>query len=590
MPENETPEKSNGGLPGAITRDPVKFDPETLDRTLISLELLAAIRTTADSEVLDVIIDLNLEYPEGRDAARRWIAGWLRKRFAQSASGAPAVSPDAASASGSSSSRRESVNTAKSRFSQQYIFAALTPASIRALVADVKPGTKPVEAADANAASPGKKRSAKKPGRSPVYKIWLDHDLKSFANVSIVTVKADAARAAFSADGQNIVWAVADSGIDADHPHFAIHGNLDSLSLPLKHRDFTRDGDLSDTELERAARQDEFGHGTHVAGIIAGEIKEIRPNARPESADGEIAKKKAPEELTIENAPALAFRRERDEAENVSTRAIPLKKISGMAPCCKLLSLKVLDDKGQGKASNLIAAIEYIQHLNGNGRLIRVHGVNISVGYSYKPEWFACGQSPLCIEIDRLVRSGVSVVVAAGNDGYGFVNSLNAGSAAAGLDVTIADPGNADLAITVGSTHREMPHTYGVSYFSSKGPTGDGRLKPDVLAPGEKILSCMSAQMTDTARKDAKLSKQTIDETVAKGRRGVALYREDSGTSMAAPHVSGVIAAFLSNRREFIGHPEAVKEIFLSTATDLKRSTYFQGKGLVDLMRAIQSI
>jgi serine protease AprX len=457
MTVNETPEKSNGGLPGPIMRDPLKFDPETLDRTLISLELLAAIRTAADSEVLDVIIDLNLEYPEGRDAARRWIAGWLRKRFAQSASGAPAVSPDAASASGGSSSRRESTNTAKSRFSQQYIFAALTPASIRALVADVKSGTKPVEAADANAASPGKKRSAKKPGRSPVYKIWLDHDLKSFANVSIVTVKADAARAAFSADGQNIVWAVADSGIDADHPHFAIHGNLDSLSLPLKHRDFTRDGDLSDTELERAARQDEFGHGTHVAGIIAGEIKEIRPNARPESADGEIAKKKAPKELApaIENAPALAFRRERDEAENVSTKAIPLRKISGMAPCCKLLSLKVLDDKGQGKASNLIAAIEYIQHLNGNGRLIRVHGVNISVGYSYKPEWFACGQSPLCIEIDRLVRSGVSVVVAAGNDGYGFVNSLNAGSAAAGLDVTIADPGNADLAITVGSTHRE---------------------------------------------------------------------------------------------------------------------------------------
>ena len=70
----------------------------------------------------------------------------------------------------------------------------------------------------------------------------------------------------------------------------------------------------------------------------------------------------------------------------------------------------------------------------------------------------------------------------------------------------------------------------------------------------------------------------------------VAKYKEDSGTSMAAPHVSGVIAAFLSARREFIGEPEAVKNIFLSTATDLKRAVYFQGKGLVDLMRAIQSI
>ena len=69
-----------------------------------------------------------------------------------------------------------------------------------------------------------------------------------------------------------------------------------------------------------------------------------------------------------------------------------------------------------------------------------------------------------------------------------------------------------------------------------------------------------------------------------------ALYAEDSGTSMAAPHVAGVIAAFLSIRREFIGRPEAVKDIFLSAATDLKRDRGFQGHGLVDLMRAIQSV
>ena len=67
-------------------------------------------------------------------------------------------------------------------------------------------------------------------------------------------------------------------------------------------------------------------------------------------------------------------------------------------------------------------------------------------------------------------------------------------------------------------------------------------------------------------------------------------YREDSGTSMAAPHVSGVIAAFLSVRREFIGQPEKVKQLFVGTATDLKRERYFQGAGLVDLMRAIQSV
>ena len=65
---------------------------------------------------------------------------------------------------------------------------------------------------------------------------------------------------------------------------------------------------------------------------------------------------------------------------------------------------------------------------------------------------------------------------------------------------------------------------------------------------------------------------------------------ESSGTSMAAPHVSGVIAAFLSIRREFIGRPERVKHIFTSTATDLGRVRDFQGHGLVDAMRAIQSV
>src|SRR5262249_30859588 len=199
--------------------------------------------------------------------------------------------------------------------------------------------------------------------------------------------------------------------------------------------------------------------------------------------------------------------------------------ISGMAPKSKLLSLKVLGDDGEGQASNLIAAIEQIQEINGNGRRIRIHGVNMSVGYDFEPEWFACGQSPLCIEVDRLVQSGVVVVVAAGNTGYGFNTTQSRGVVASGLDLTINDPGNAELAITVGSTHREMPHVYGVSYFSSKGPTGDGRRKPDLVAPGEKILSCATQRPLDKIKSQLDPNK-------------TYQYVEDSGTSMAAPHVS----------------------------------------------------
>lgn len=524
---SQPPERSSSATGSARSAeiaqsDPKKkpFTPEVLDKTVIAIPLLERIKTDGEAKVQLIIIDLNLEYPGGRSEARDRVQQLIREIITEFK-----IDPT-----------RQGINDIKSKVSQQYLFGALEGRVIRELARrDNQNKTRVVpEAPDLRIT------------HRAVYRIWPDFPVKGLITKSISTVKADAARNSFAAQGHDIVWAVMDSGIDGSHLHFDKYKNL-ALEPPLIHYDFTALNGGGDP------LRDVFGHGTHVAGIIAGE-------------------------MTKENGPLSATVRYRDEQGEIISETLALDSVSGMAPKCKLLSLKVLDDKGEGQASNLIAAIEQIQEINGNGRRIRIHGVNLSVGYDFEPEWFACGQSPLCVEVDRLVRSGVVVVVAAGNTGYGWAQSAFRGTVAAGMDLTINDPGNADLAITVGSTHREMPHVYGVSYFSSKGPTGDGRMKPDLVAPGEKIISCASSHI------------QSTPPPSVNGQQVLSQYKEDSGTSMAAPHVSGVIAAFLSVRREFIGRPEEVKRIFLSTATDLNRAPYFQGRGLVDLMRAIQSV
>ena len=514
-----------------------------------------------------VIIDLNLDHPKGPDGARAQVVEMVRRMV-----------------EGEGARRKESwpkgLFKAKSEQTRQYVFAALDEAQICELVR-----------------RDGETPSKKRPTRA-IYRIWPDFPLEAHILKSAATVKCDAARISFSALGTDIVWAVMDSGIDETHVHFEEHRNLvlhearkgteaagekaktaQDDERALRHRDFTS----ADPE---SPLTDEFGHGTHVAGIIAGHV----PPAGQRRADRERAAKAAEAAAGVEDsaaaasasppapAPPVVLRmatRRKDEAGTISTEAREIAEISGMAPKAKLLSLKVLDANGGGNVSNLIAAIAYVQEVNGYGRRIKIHGVNMSVGYNFDPEWFACGQSPLCVEVDRLVRSGVAVVVAAGNTGYGKISTLSLGTTTAGIDLTINDPGNAERAITVGATHRDSPHTYGVSYFSSKGPTGDGRLKPDLVAPGERIVSCAAG-------------KKALD---AKGEGGEHChYREESGTSMAAPHVSGAIAAFLSVRGEYVGRPEDVKRVFLDSATDLGRERYFQGRGLVDLMRAIQSV
>ena len=127
-----------------------------------------------------------------------------------------------------------------------------------------------------------------------------------------------------------------DSGIDKSHPHFKEHSNIEPGRF---HRDFTVPNDGGDPF------KDENGHGTHVAGIIAGE--------QVAASDGQTFR---------------AIYRFRSETGEITPDTLDLRAIRGMAPKCKLVSLKVLDGNGKGAVSNLIAAIAHIQEINGYGR------------------------------------------------------------------------------------------------------------------------------------------------------------------------------------------------------------------------------
>ncbi|WP_137845111.1 S8 family serine peptidase [Microbacterium sp. 2FI] len=418
------------------------------------------------------------------------------------------------------------------RPTRSYVFANLTPDEIRRVITRDVDGRDSLDAAEAQ-------RTKRAAPRRFIHRIWPNFEVRATIHRSVLTTKSEAAVRTFEATGDGIVWAVLDTGVDASHGHFDLYRNLD---LPgAWHKSFV-DGD--DDPLA-----DANGHGTHVAGIIAG---------------GRTA---------TEKRPIHAASYYRTETRTTGTASMQLDRIFGMAPKTKILSCKVLNENRVGDVETLTRALEYIQDLNRGGREMNVHGVNLSLGYTFEYEWFAAGLSPVCREVDRLVSQGVVVVVSAGNTGYGFVRDLQNKPTAMSFGMSINDPGNAERAITVGSTSIK-PHSTGVSYFSSKGPTGDGRMKPDLVAPGERVVSAGTGKLLAEALTSVKEAE----------------YVEDSGTSMAAPHVSGVAAGFLSVHREFIGRPDDVKRILMETASDLGRDRTFQGRGMVDAMRAIQSV
>ena len=397
---------------------------------------------------------------------------------------------------------------------------------------------------------------------------------------SILAVKADAATRLFDLNCGDLRWAVVDSGIDATHPAFRKRDEKGEL-LPEPFEKPKKRGAAAQNNTRIVATYDFTRLRTLLHPGATEDEKGLTRDERSRVADFRRALKagRAIDWLALE--PLLRVPHEPGEYKppvhehgthvagiltadwRLTDADMPNDhSLVGIAAGLQLYDLRVLDDNGNGDEFSLIAALQFVRFLNANKDQVLVHGVNASLSIRHDVANYACGRTPVCEECERLIGAGTVVVAAAGNDGYARFQTIDGDSSDGYRSISITDPGNAQGVITVGATHRFQPHSYGVSYFSSRGPTGDGRLKPDIVAPGEKITSSVP---------DGKVT--TMD-----------------GTSMAAPHVSAAAALLMARYREFVGQPDRIKQVLCENATDLGRERYFQGNGMLDVLRALQAV
>ena len=199
----------------------------------------------------------------------------------------------------------------------------------------------------------------------------------------------------------------------------------------------------------------------------------------------------------------------------------------GVAPEARFVDVKVFRGPNQTNSDIVLRGLEWV--LDNRARLdIRV----ASMSLGGRP---SDGQDALSRAVNVAVDKGLIIVAAAGNAGPGAK--------------TVASPGAAEKAITVGAVDKQKR----IASYSSRGPTLDGRVKPDLVAPGSDIMSTIPPVSTTSA-------------FGAIGSREV-YYGALSGTSMAAPHVSGVVALMLEANPDL--GPLDVKRILLATAQDL---------------------
>ncbi len=325
------------------------------------------------------------------------------------------------------------------------------------------------------------------------------------------TVGATVVRQQLGYDGSGVGVAVVDSGITAWHDDLT---DANGSQRVVRFVDFVNG---------RPSPYDDYGHGTHVAGIVGG-----------------------------------------NGFDSGGAR-------SGIAPGVQLTVLKVLDQNGGGRISDVIAALDYVVSHRSE---LNIKVVNLSVATGVYESYYL---DPLTLAARAAVNAGIVIVAAAGNNGRTPQGQTRYGGTTA--------PGNAPWVLTVGaSSHMgTIDRTDDtIAAFSSRGPTAvDRSAKPDIVAPGVGIESLSNPLSSFYTSKAAYLLPGTIPTSYLP-------YLSLSGTSMATPVVTGTVALMLQANPALT--PNAVKAILEYTAQIYSQydaltegAGFLNAKGAVDL-------
>jgi subtilisin family serine protease len=356
-----------------------------------------------------------------------------------------------------------------------------------------------------------------------------DRPVTAFGHIETTTgaLSARSLVSGTTVDGRGIGIAIIDSGVDGLHKLIKASAGHPGI---VAQRDFVGSNAVTDR----------YGHGTHVASLAAGS-KDLKGT------------------------------------------------YLGVAPGAKLINLKVLKDDGTGNTSHVIAAIDWcILNRNTNNYNIRV--INVSVGTPVKDSY---QYDPLCLAARRAYNAGIIVVAAAGNEGKDWAGrKIYGGIHSPAIDPSVLTVGAVN---TNGTDHRSDDK---IATYSSRGPTRgywtdalgrkhyDNLLKPDLVAPGNKITAACSNN-PDASNKFNNLVQTYPSLLLNPGSKIEDRVMSLSGTSAAAPIVAGAAALLLQTNPNLT--PNLVKAILMYTAQPLAGwNSLEQGAGLLNLDGAIR--